>query len=44
MNQLPTIKFGKYEVTRLFIGGNPLCGNSHFSEQLSREMAEYFLT
>ncbi len=42
MSELPTIKFGKFKVTRLIIGGNPLCGNSHFSEQLSREMAEYF--
>jgi hypothetical protein len=39
---LPTVPFGEVEVTRLIVGGNPFCGNSHRSEELSREMREYF--
>ncbi len=42
MSVLPTIKFGKFDITRLIIGGNPFCGYSHFSEEMSREMAGYF--
>jgi hypothetical protein len=29
-------------VTRLISGGNPLCGYSHFSDEMSTEMVEYF--
>jgi hypothetical protein len=29
-------------VTRLIVGGNPFCGNSHYSEAMSREMADYY--
>ena len=39
---LPTIQFGDYEVTRLIVGGNPFCGNSHSSQALSQEMREYY--
>lgn len=42
MSQLPTVPFGDAHITRLISGGNPLRGNSHFSPELSREMAEYF--
>jgi len=42
MPELPTIRLGRHQVTRLMIGGNPFCGNSHFSEELNREMADYF--
>jgi hypothetical protein len=42
MAELPTISFGEAHITRLISGGNPLVGNSHFSPELDREMAEYF--
>ncbi|MBQ39282.1 MAG: hypothetical protein CME04_23090 [Gemmatimonadaceae bacterium] len=41
MTTLPTVPFGPVDVTRLIIGGNPLCGNSHFDETMSRQMREY---
>ena len=31
---LPTVKFGKYEITRLIIGSNPFYGYSHFNQTL----------
>jgi len=42
MSQLPRVPFGDTSITRLISGGNPLVGNSHFTPELSREMAEYF--
>ena len=42
MPALPRVPFGPIEITRLVSGGNPLCGNSHFSDQMSREMRDYF--
>ena len=39
---IPTVAFGEHQVTRLMSGGNPLCGNSHWSARRSREMREYF--
>jgi hypothetical protein len=42
MSRIPTVPFGPVEVTRLIVGGNPFCGNSHFSRELSQEMREYF--
>lgn len=42
MPQLPKVPFGDTYITRLISGGNPLVGNSHFTPELSREMAEYF--
>lgn len=42
MVSLPTVPFGPTEVSRLIVGGNPLSGNSHFSQALSEEMANYF--
>ena len=38
---LPVVPFGRHRVTRLIMGGNPLRGNSHFTEELSREMGAY---
>jgi len=35
-SQLPTIKLGPHEVTRLIIGGNPIYGYSHFNHILSQ--------
>ena len=42
MPALPRVPFGPIEITRLVSGGNPLCGNSHFSDEMSREMREHF--
>jgi hypothetical protein len=42
MAQLPTIPFGPHRVTRLIVGGNPFCGNSHYSRARSREMGEFY--
>ena len=42
MPELPTVPFGPVQVTRLIVGGNPLCGNSHFDEAMSRNMGEYY--
>jgi hypothetical protein len=39
---LPTVPFGPHRVTRLIVGGNPLCGNSHYTTALSEEMRDYF--
>ena len=41
MNELPTVPFGLYYVSRLIIGGNPIRGYSHFSPELDVEMASY---
>jgi hypothetical protein len=40
--ELPTVAFGDVRITRLISGGNPLCGNSHYSDDMSRDMREYF--
>jgi hypothetical protein len=39
---LPTVRWGRHEITRLLVGHNPIKGISHVSEALSREMREYF--
>ena len=39
---LPTVRWGKHDITRLLVGHNPIKGVSHFSDALSREMREYF--
>lgn len=41
-HQVPTVPFGNTRISRLISGGNPLCGNSHFSIQKDREMLAYF--
>ena len=38
---LPTVRFGKHDITRLIIGGNPIRGYSHRSADLDAEMREY---
>jgi hypothetical protein len=38
---LPTVKFGKVEVTRLVVGANPFYGYSHFNNVLDQFMKEY---
>jgi hypothetical protein len=42
MTALPTVPLGPHRITRLIVGGNPFCGNSHFSAAKSREMAAYY--
>jgi hypothetical protein len=42
MTSLPTIPFGPHQVTRLIVGGNPFCGNSHYSEAKSQEMSDFY--
>jgi hypothetical protein len=42
MNTLPQVDFCGAKVSRLICGGNPLSGFSHVSEELDREMIEYF--
>ncbi|MFC1712070.1 hypothetical protein ACFL6S_00310 [Candidatus Poribacteria bacterium] len=39
---IPTVKFGEHEITRLIIGGNPFCGGSHFSSEMSQDMIDYY--
>lgn len=39
---LPRVRWGRYEISRLLVGHNPIKGISHFSAELSREMREYF--
>ena len=39
---LPTVALGPSRVTRLIVGGNPLYGYSHFNEQYSQHMLEWF--
>ena len=40
--KLPTVRIGKYELTRLIVGSNPVEGYSHSSVALSEHMREYF--
>ena len=44
MRRLPEVRLGRSDVfvTRLISGGNPLCGNSHFSAAMSAQMRDYF--
>jgi hypothetical protein len=42
LTTLPTVPLGQHRITRLIVGGNPLCGNSHYSAEMSREMAAYY--
>lgn len=38
---LPTVKFGKVDITRLIVGSNPFYGYSHFNHVLDRHMREW---
>jgi hypothetical protein len=40
--RLPTVALGPSRITRLVVGGNPLYGYSHFNEQYSQHMLEWF--
>jgi hypothetical protein len=39
---LPTVKFGKYNITRMIVGSNPFYGYSHFNGNLDGAMREYY--
>src|SRR5579883_3231861 len=39
---LPVLKLGKYEMTRLTLGSNPLSGASHFNPIFDRLMDEWY--
>ncbi|MCW5965659.1 MAG: hypothetical protein KIT83_16595 [Bryobacterales bacterium] len=39
--KLPTIKIGKFDVSRLIVGGNPFYGYSHFNRLYSEHMKEW---
>jgi len=39
---LPTIAIGRYSLTRLIAGSNPISGYSHSTRNLSEHMKEYF--
>lgn len=38
----PSVPFGAHRISRLIVGGNPVSGNSHWSPEIDREMADYF--
>jgi hypothetical protein len=40
--QLPTIKLGGHDVTRLILGSNPFNGYGHFNNILAQHMLEWF--
>ena len=40
--RLPTVKFGKTEITRLIIGSNPFYGYSHFNRIFDAHMREFY--
>lgn len=42
MTSLPTIRLGRYEVTRLILGSNPFNGYGHFNGILANHMREWF--
>jgi len=39
---LPTVKFGKTDITRLIIGSNPFYGYSHFNSILDSHMRDWY--
>jgi len=41
---LPAVPFGRHQITRLIVGGNPFSGNSHVSREMDDEMMDYFTT
>lgn len=41
---IATVPFGEARISRLIVGGNPVSGTSHLSNELSQEMVDYFST
>lgn len=40
--QVPKIKFGNVEISRMVLGHNQFCGFSHFSTNLSKDMTTWY--
>jgi hypothetical protein len=40
--QVPSMKFGRAEISRLVLGVNPLYGFAHYNSNFARSMAEWF--
>ena len=40
--KLPAVRWGKYEITRVLVGHNPQKGTSHFSQEMSDQMRQWF--
>ena len=40
--KLPTVRWGKYEISRALVGHNPMKATSHFTKEMSEEMREWF--
>ena len=38
--QLPVIELGAHPVSRLILGGNPMCGLSHYSEARHQQVGD----
>src|SRR3954453_2345419 len=39
---IPTVKFGRAEITRLIVGSNPFYGYSHFNRTMDQSMREWY--
>ncbi len=39
---IPTVRWGRHDITRVLVGHNPIKGTSHFSPELSKEMEQFF--
>ncbi|MFO7900574.1 MAG: hypothetical protein R6V58_16125 [Planctomycetota bacterium] len=42
MPELPAVPFGPHRITRLIVGGNPFCGHAHNTEEMRRDMLDYY--
>ena len=40
--QIPKMKFGNVEISRLVLGHNPFCGFSHFNKTLNKAMTDWY--
>lgn len=40
--KLPMVRWGGHKISRLLVGHNPIKGQSHFSNELSRQMRQWF--
>ena len=40
----PLVDFGRHQISRLIVGGNPVSGNSHVSREQDKAMRDYFTT
>jgi hypothetical protein len=40
--EMPEVPLGKYSISRLIAGGNPIGGGSHQTNLMDMQMVEYF--